>query len=352
MTADLNTAFLPELNKLYTFEKHCLLFLKQGQGTFQVDFKNYTFEAAKAIFLSPKQYFKLLAGKFTIARYDFPEENIAHLQNSRFLFRHLVSVSPLDFDRSGNSFLNPLLYIDINEANIALLARAIQDWIDLNPFNASAQDINLLFDLKEIIDNKFREPIDIHAVSKELHQTPHRISLLAKEKLHYTLHKLVTDKILLEAERKIVFTNLSTKEIAYETGFSDPAYFNRFFKAQTTLTPHGFREKHEFDRRDTFAKDLIELIDAHYKKQHQAEFYADQFAMTVKSFSKKIKDRLDMSIKDIIKNKIIAEANNLLTQRIPIHAIAYELGFQEPNHFTAFFKAHTGQTPTQFLADL
>jgi AraC-like DNA-binding protein len=154
---------------------------------------------------------------------------------------------------------------------------------------------------------------------------------------------------LLEAERKIVFTDLSTKEIAYETGFSDPAYFNRFFKQQTTLTPHEFREKHEYDRLDTFAKDLMELIDAHYKTQHRAEFYADQFAMTVKLFSKKINDRLDTSIKDIIKDKIIAEAKNLLVQRMAIHAIAYELGFQEPNHFTAFFKAHTGQTPTQFL---
>lgn len=352
MTADLNTAFLPELNKLYTFEKHCLLFLKQGQGTFQVDFKNYTFETSKAIFLSPKQYFKLLAGKFTIARYDFPEESIAHVQNSRFLFRHLISVSHLGFDQSGNSFLNPLLYIDVNEANAALLAKAIQDWIDLNPFNASAQDINLLFDLKEIIDNKFREPIDLQFVSRELNQTPHRISLLAKEKLHHTLHKLVTNKILLEAERKIVFSDLSTKEIAYETGFSDPAYFNRFFKQQTTLTPHAFREKHEFDKRDTFAKDLMELIDTHYKRQHKAEFYADQFAMTVKSFSRKITDRLDTSIKGIIKDKIIAEAKNLLAQSAPIYAIAYELGFQEPNHFTAFFKVHTGQTPTQFLADL
>jgi AraC-like DNA-binding protein len=352
LTTDINTAFLPELNKLYTFEKHCLLFLKKGQGTFQVDFRNYTFEATKAIFLSPKQYFKLLAGKFVISVYEFSEESIIHSQNSRFLFRHLVSVSHLDFDRQKASFLNPLQYIDINNANAELLAQAIQDWINLNPFHASSQDVNLLFDLKEIIDKNFREPMDVEQVSKALNQKPYRITLLAKEKLNYTIHKLVTNKILLEAERKIVFTDLSTKEIAYETGFSDPAYFNRFFKQQTTLTPHQFREKHEFDRRDTFAKDLMELIDAHYKTQHRAEFYADQFAMTVKSFSKKINDRLDTSIKDIIKDKIIAEAKSLIVQHMAIHAIAYELGFQEPNHFTAFFKAHTGQTPTQFLADL
>jgi AraC-like DNA-binding protein len=206
--------------------------------------------------------------------------------------------------------------------------------------------------MKEIIDKRFREPVDVEQVSKELNQKPYRLSSLAKEKLNHTIHKLLTNKILLEAERKIVFTDLSTKEIAYETGFSDPAYFNRFFKQQTTLTPHEFREKHEYDRLDTFAKDLMELIDLHYKKQHKAEFYADQFAMTVKSFSKKINDRLDTSIKDIIKDKIIAEAKSLIVQHMAIHAIAYELGFQEPNHFTAFFKAHTGQTPTQFLADL
>ncbi len=348
MTTDTQTSFAPELNKLYTFEKHCLLFLKQGQGTFQVDFRNYTFTAAKAIFLSPKQYFKLLAGSFVISRYEFLEESIDQLQNSRFLFRHLVSVSHLDFLKPKLYFLNPLHYVDIDNGNIGLLANAIQDWIDLNPFKASSQEVNLLFDLKEIVDKKYREPVNIQSISKDLHQSPHRINLLAKQKLNYTLHKLVTDKILLEAERNVVFTDLSTKEIAYETGFADPAYFNRFFKQHTTLTPMEFRQKHEFHGRDTFMVDLMRLIDTNYRSQHKIEFYASQLAMTVKTLNEKVKAKLDLSIKDIITTKIIEEARRMLRDKIPVHAIAYELGFREPNHFTAFFKSNTGTSPTQF----
>jgi AraC-like DNA-binding protein len=293
-----------------------------------------------------------MSGRYEILRYEFDSEIVSQVENSRFLFKHLTSIGHIHFERPKEFYLKPLQYIEINKQNLNLLLATIESWRNLNPFQATEQDVNLLFDLKEIIDRKFREPINMEQFSKELDQKPYRLNLLAKEKLNQTIHRLAAEKILLETKRKVVFTDLSTKEIAYETGFTDPAYFNRFFKQQTNFTPHEFREKYEFDGRDTFTKDLMELIDAHFKKQHKAEFYANQLAITVKSFSKKINDRLGAYFKDIIKDKIIAEAKKLLIQREPIHAIAYELGFQEPNHFTAFFKSHTGKTPTQFLSGL
>lgn len=337
---------------MYVFQKHTILLLLSGQGIFQVDFRNYDFQANNAIFLSPGQYFKLLSGSYTIKLYEFNEEIIDHTENSRFLFQHLTSIGHIQFNEQKQFYLDSLKYIKISEESIGILINTIENWRTLNPFNASAHDVNLLFDLKQIIDNKFREPIDIRQISKDLKQKPYHLNLLAKEKLNHTIHQLAADKILLEAKRKVTFTNLSTKEIAYDTGFKDPAYFNRFFKQQTHLTPLEFRDKYEFDGRDTFIKDLTTLIDSYYKEQHSVEFYADQLALTVKSLSQKLSKRLDTSVKQLIKEKIIAEAKQMLQQQISIHEIAYELGFQEPNHFSAFFKAATDKTPSQFLMDL
>jgi AraC-like DNA-binding protein len=36
---------------------------------------------------------------------------------------------------------------------------------------------------------------------------------------------------------------LSIKEIAFELGYADHAYFSNFFKTQTGVTPTEFREK-------------------------------------------------------------------------------------------------------------
>ena len=44
------------------------------------------------------------------------------------------------------------------------------------------------------------------------------------------------------ARRDLVFTPTPIQAIAYSLGFSDPAYFNRFFRRHAGLTPGAFRE--------------------------------------------------------------------------------------------------------------
>jgi AraC family transcriptional activator of pobA len=38
---------------------------------------------------------------------------------------------------------------------------------------------------------------------------------------------------MMEAQRKLLYSNLSVKELAYELGFNDPDYFSRLFKKST-----------------------------------------------------------------------------------------------------------------------
>lgn len=49
-------------------------------------------------------------------------------------------------------------------------------------------------------------------------------------------------RMLLEAKRLLFNSSRSIKEIAYELGFEDPSYFNRFFRKNTNHTPKEFRE--------------------------------------------------------------------------------------------------------------
>jgi AraC family transcriptional activator of pobA len=41
----------------------------------------------------------------------------------------------------------------------------------------------------------------------------------------------------------LVYTNLTIKTVAETLGFSDPAYFTRFFKRQAGLSPKEFRQQ-------------------------------------------------------------------------------------------------------------
>ncbi|GAA3072045.1 AraC family transcriptional regulator [Streptomyces roseofulvus] len=48
-----------------------------------------------------------------------------------------------------------------------------------------------------------------------------------------------------EAQRLLVATTLSVRQVAARVGFGDPAYFCRFFRREVGCTPGGFRKHHD-----------------------------------------------------------------------------------------------------------
>ena len=54
---------------------------------------------------------------------------------------------------------------------------------------------------------------------------------------------LILDRVIREARRNLVYTNLPVSTIAYALGFGDPAYFSRLFSGATGLSPRSFRDK-------------------------------------------------------------------------------------------------------------
>jgi len=294
--------FNPELNKIYIFERHSVLFINSGAGSFQVDFRNYEFTAGKVIFLSPGQYFRLTSGSFDITLYEFSNDNIRQLENSRFLFKHLVSVAHVDLVLPMQFRLNQPQYASTPENMATILTSAIDDWKLQDPFRASEQEINLLFDIKDIIDERYREPVSLPDYIKALNEKPYRVQHITKEKLNVTVNFLANKRLLLEAQRKVVFTDFSTKEIAYDLGFKDPAYFNRYFKLNTQKTPSELRKQFNYETADPILNDLFDLIEKHYKVYHFSEFYAARLSITEKALSRKIAGKLGTTLNRLIKH--------------------------------------------------
>jgi len=55
---------------------------------------------------------------------------------------------------------------------------------------------------------------------------------------------LIQQYAILEAKRLLCFTDLSVKEIGYETGYNEPVYFGKLFKKITGFTPLQFRQQY------------------------------------------------------------------------------------------------------------
>jgi hypothetical protein len=187
----MKNTFIPSLNKIYIFDTYNLFIINSGNGIFHVDFKEYSFSEDKAFFLSPGQSFQLLAGNFVMSNYEIAASEVDQLRNARFLFNHIIGLGFINLNHNKEIISENTL----DNSNL-FLNNAVDSWLDLNPFKTSIQNINLLFDLKQIIDKKYQEPIDVVSISKELKHSESYIGKLAKEKLNYTIQKLKNEKIL------------------------------------------------------------------------------------------------------------------------------------------------------------
>ena len=69
------------------------------------------------------------------------------------------------------------------------------------------------------------------------------LNAVCREFVQRSALDLIHARIMLEAKRNLVYTNLTIKTVAEMLGFADPAYFTRFFKRQAGLSPKEFRQQ-------------------------------------------------------------------------------------------------------------
>jgi len=91
------------------------------------------------------------------------------------------------------------------------------------------------------------------------------------------------------------------------------------------------------------------LVDKHYKKEHQVQFYAGLLNKSPKTISNLFALYNYKSPSLIIHDRIISEAKRLLyyTDK-SAKEIAFELGFGDAAHFSRFFKNYTSQSTSDF----
>ncbi len=340
----------PEIEKIYFIEKYTLIHILKGSGNIQVDFENYFDWQDKAIYLEKGQYIKFLSDDFVVRKIEFPDETMFRNKDVRVLFKHLISLGYIDFAECSDckSFLDKSVFSEKTEKIIDISSK---QWYWQNPFQASKNEYQIIFDAKDIIDTQFQNRLTNQELVKLINENGVDAQALVRKKIGISIGKLLSKKRLVESKRKIAFTDKNIQEISYEIGFNDAAYFNKVFKNTTGSTPSEFRKNFDFKERDTFVQDILELIKAHHTEQRSLDFYADKMSLAVKTLSKKTRDKLNISLGQLIRNELVSSSKIRLAENMPIQEVAYQLGFEESNHFSNFFKHHTGRTPSEFKSE-
>ncbi len=111
---------------------------------------------------------------------------------------------------------------------------------------------------------------------------------------------------------------------------------------------HKTTENH-LSRSQIIANKFEALVDKRYVDTKNVSDYAEELNITPNYLTTTVKKLTGKSAKDIIQERLLVESKSLLKYSgLDIAEIAYRLNFQEPTHFTRFFKKLSGTTPNQF----
>lgn len=101
---------------------------------------------------------------------------------------------------------------------------------------------------------------------------------------------------------------------------------------------------------------LSKLLNEYYETGKQlrygipsVKYVANELCMSPNYFSDMLKRYTGENASNFIREHIIRRARNMLMSACNVAQVAYDLGFDYPQHFSRMFKNHTGVSPTQYI---
>lgn len=223
-----------------SIKPYSLLFIGQDQvHQFdpQLNYKGQVLVFTEDFFCTTETDFKFLRASILFNHLgDKPEINLTKSDFKKFqsLCQNISEELQQTSDSSQAILLKNLLH------NFLLLAereKRKQGYSDIK--KGADLDYTLLF--RDLLESNFLKLKSVSEYAELIFISEKRLGQATSKIVGKSPKEIINDRILLEAKRLLVHTNLSIKEISLELGFEDPAYFVRYFKKNTETTPVEFR---------------------------------------------------------------------------------------------------------------
>ena len=126
---------------------------------------------------------------------------------------------------------------------LVALGRALPDDAPPAPGRAPERALAHVQRFRALVDERFRQQPTLAALAAELGITPTQLNRVCHQVLGHAALSVLHQRLLLEAQRDLVYTTMSIKQIALGLGFADAGYFTRFFQRLTGATPTAWRQQ-------------------------------------------------------------------------------------------------------------
>ncbi|MEL7587865.1 MAG: AraC family transcriptional regulator [Prolixibacteraceae bacterium] len=251
-------------DKPHRHNYYTILLVKAGSGRHIIDFKEYELAGNSLHFIHPGQVHQVIASEkpegwvinFTplfLVKNHIPDQMVGDV----YLFNKHSESPPLpiqenQFDQYLDIIRQIRHYEDLEmdykrEAQGALLKLLlIQSNNHCTRYkNENPQTIEtgnqLVRHFKDLIEKHYQQYHKVADYAEMLAVTSDYLNKLVKTVTGKSAKEYILDRILIEAKRVLLFTELTNKELSYTLGFEEPAHFSNFFKRYSGISPLDFR---------------------------------------------------------------------------------------------------------------
>ena len=140
---------------------------------------------------------------------------------------------------AGRNFARAHVLRALSAGLIGLVARELAR----GKRDGSAADPELFRRFETLLEQHHLQRWSVSDYARVLSVTATHLNRVTRAATGDTASHLILNRLIREARRNLVYTNLPVSTIAYALGFDDPAYFSRVYATATGLSPRAFRER-------------------------------------------------------------------------------------------------------------
>ncbi len=108
--------------------------------------------------------------------------------------------------------------------------------------NMNQTKIDAIRQFNLLVEEHFREKHKVADYASLLNKSPKTLSNLFAKYNNILPLQVINNRIILEAKKLLLYSEKSSKEIAYNLGFTEASHFSKFFKNQTGSSPINFKK--------------------------------------------------------------------------------------------------------------
>ncbi|MCM1490845.1 MAG: AraC family transcriptional regulator [Muribaculum sp.] len=162
---------------------------------------------------------------------------------SETLYESILQILPLlQLCSDAGVVLNREVQDNIVSLFFSMVVQAISEYPASHTESSLTPEKKIIRNLTLLIENNFIMEKQTKFYTDTLNISYSRLSELCKSYTGKSIQQMIIERVILESNRLLKFSELTVKEISSKLGYEDTAYFSRLYKAKTGKTPVEYRK--------------------------------------------------------------------------------------------------------------